>query len=84
MSARSISKNKVAVKVLTQPLNQTPLIYQRILNHPEFVFPKYFKRKEEFTLSPSMAKQKLSEMLHKKMSQKISAGISKKSKLEPR
>lgn len=81
-SARSMSKNKVAVSSLTQPLNQVPLIYHRILNHPEFVFPKYFRRKGEFIFTQSMAKTKLLEMLGKKAGEKhIDA---RKSKLDPR
>jgi len=28
------------------PVMQMPLVYQRILNHPEFVFPLYFKAKQ--------------------------------------
>ena len=30
---------------MTTAMMQAPIIYQRILNHPEFVFPIYFKAK---------------------------------------
>lgn len=32
---------------MVTPIQQDPLIYNRFLNHPEFVFPLYFKSKNK-------------------------------------
>ena len=36
---------KVKISESVAPVLQDPLIYNRFLNHPEFVFPTYFKSK---------------------------------------
>ena len=56
---------------------QTPLIYQRVLNHPEFVFPIYFKAK------PNLKRQDLAEKLKQSL-EKSEQKKKRTSNLDPR
>ena len=69
-------------KDMVAPVMQTPLIYQRILNHPEFVFPVYFYAKIGHT-KETMADKIVSKLVAK-MEESDENIAAKRSLLDPR
>ena len=67
---------------MVAPVMQMPLIYQRILNHPEFVFPIYFYAKMGHK-KETMA-EKLVNKLVSKLEESDDNVAAKRSLLDPR
>ena len=71
MNALKKMDKKKAVKDLVAPVSQTPLIYERFLNHPEFVFPNYFMAKPG---QRTTASTRIQEILKKKLLESFNLG----------
>ena len=70
---------KVNKDQLRAPVMQDPMIYQRILNHPEFVFPTYFKAKpgartEASKLMQNLIAQKLKSVVGAQLPLNVGGG----------